>query len=83
VPDDPACSLRQLSAKVSVRKAGDEFVVEAKMEKVSAKELNRTFLSALRRMEKRTTLRAEWTSDDSTREGSVDYVLKCLSLNLI
>jgi hypothetical protein len=38
--------------------------------------LYRTFLSALRKMEKRTTLRAEWTSDDSTREGSVDYVLK-------
>jgi hypothetical protein len=27
-------------------------------------------------MEKRTTLRAEWTSDDSTSEGFVDYVLK-------
>ena len=39
-------ALVQLSAKGSVRKAGDEFVVEAKMEGVSAKELNRTFLSA-------------------------------------
>jgi hypothetical protein len=61
-PDDPACSLKQLSAKGSVRKAGDEFVVEAKMEGASAKELNRTFLCALRKMEKRKKLRAEWTS---------------------
>ena len=41
-------ALEQLSAKGSVRKAGDEFVVEAEMEGASAKELNRTFLSALR-----------------------------------
>jgi hypothetical protein len=40
--------LEQLSAKGSVRKAGDEFVVEAEMEGLSARELNRTSLSALR-----------------------------------
>jgi len=34
-------------------KAGDEFVVEAEMEGASARELNRTFLSALRKVEKR------------------------------
>jgi hypothetical protein len=38
--------------------------------------LNRTFLSALRNIEKRTTLRAEWTSDDSTSKDFFDYVLK-------
>jgi hypothetical protein len=63
-----------LSAKGSVRKAGDEFVAEAEMEGSSARELNRTFLSALRKVEKRTTLRAEWTSDDGTSERFVDYV---------
>ena len=42
-------ALGQLSAKGSVRKAGDEFVVEAEMEGATAKELNRTFLSALRK----------------------------------
>jgi hypothetical protein len=49
----------QLPAKGSVRKAGDEFVVEAEMEGASARELNRTALSALRKAEKRTTLHAE------------------------
>jgi len=46
-------ALGQLSAKGSVRKAGDEFVVEGEMDGPSAKELNRTFLSALRKVEKR------------------------------
>ena len=49
----------QLAAKASVRKEGDEFVVEAETEGTSAKELNRMLLSALRKVEKRTTLRAE------------------------
>jgi hypothetical protein len=69
-------ALDQLAAKGSVKKEGDEFVVEAEMEGASAKELNRTFLSALRKVEKRTTLRAEWTSDDGTTERFFDYVLK-------
>jgi len=68
-------ALDQLAAKGSVRKDGDEFVVEAEMEGASAKELNRTLLSALRKVEKRTTLRAEWTSGDTT-ERFFDYVLK-------
>jgi len=68
-------ALDQLAAKGSVRKDGDEFVVEAEMEGASAKELNRTLLSALRKVEKRTTLRAEWTSGDTT-ECFFDYVLK-------
>jgi hypothetical protein len=38
--------------------------------------LNRTLLSALRKVKKRTTLRAEWTSRDGTTERFVDYVLK-------
>jgi hypothetical protein len=68
-------ALEQLSAQGSVRKDGDEFVVEAEMEGASAKELNRTLLSALRQVEKRTTLRAEWTSGDTTKRF-FDYVLK-------
>jgi hypothetical protein len=62
--------------KGSVKEANGEFVVEAGMEGESAKELNRTLLSALRRVEKRTRLRAEWTSDDGTTERFFDYVLK-------
>lgn len=68
-------ALDQLAAKGSVRKAGDEFLVEAQMEGASARELNRTLLSALRREEKSTTLRAEWTCGDTT-ERFFDYVLK-------
>jgi len=65
----------QLAAKGSVRKAGDEFLVEAETEGGSAKELNRTLLFALRKVEKRTTLRAEWTCGGTT-ERYFDYVLK-------
>jgi hypothetical protein len=68
-------ALDQLAAKSSATKEGNEFVVEAEMEGASAKELNRTLLPALRKVEKRTTLRAEWTSDDGT-ERYFDYVLK-------
>jgi hypothetical protein len=67
-------ALGQLSAKGSVRKAGHEFLVEAEMEGASARELNRMLLSALRKVEKRTTLRAEWTSGDGTSERFFDYV---------
>jgi repressor of nif and glnA expression len=68
--------LDQLAAKGFVRKAGDEFIVEAEMEGAGARELNRTFLSALRKVEKRRTLRAEWTSSDNITERFFDYVLK-------
>ncbi len=68
-------ALEQLSAKGWVRKSVDEFVIEAEVEGASAKELNRTLHSALRKTEKRTTLRAEWTSGDTT-ERFFDYVLK-------
>jgi len=68
-------ALSQLGAKGSIRKAGDEFRVEAEMEGAGARELNRRFLSALRKSEKRTTLRAEWTSGDTT-ERFFDYALK-------
>jgi hypothetical protein len=47
-------ALEQLSANGSVKKAGEDYVVEVEMEGASARELNRTFLSALRKVEKRT-----------------------------
>jgi hypothetical protein len=68
-------ALGQLPAKGSLRREGDEFLVEAQMEGASAKELNRTLLSALRKVEKRTTTRAEWSYGDTT-ERYFDYVLK-------
>ena len=69
-------ALDQLTAKGSVRNEGDEFVVEAETEGASARKLNRKFLSVLRKVEKRATLRAEWTSGDDTTERFFDYVLK-------
>jgi hypothetical protein len=73
-------ALEQLPATGSVRKAYDDFVVEAAMEGASARDLNRAFLSALRKVEKRTTLRAEWTYEDGTVEKFFDYALKTTSL---
>jgi hypothetical protein len=51
------------------------FKVKTTMEGESARELNRSLLSALRRAEKKTTLRAEWTYDGTT-ERFFDYVPK-------
>ncbi len=47
-----------------------------KMEGESAKDLNRDLLSALRRVEKKTRLRSEWTAQDGTVYRFFDYVLK-------
>ena len=68
--------LESLVAQGSITKAGDEFLVEAEMEGSSAKDLNRTLLSALRRVAKKTRLRAEWTSSNNTTERFFDYVWK-------
>lgn len=51
------------------------FRVSSFMVGESARELNRSFLEKLRRVEKRTTLRAEWTNEGST-ERFFDYVPK-------
>jgi DNA-binding GntR family transcriptional regulator len=74
-------ALDQLAAKGSVKEADGEFVIEAEMEGTSAKELNRTLLSALRKAQKRTTLRSEWTSSDGPTARFFDYVLKKTSRN--
>ena len=52
------------------------FVVRGEMEGENAKELNRALLSSLRRVEKRTRLRAEWTAQNGTVYRFFDYVLK-------
>jgi phosphoribosylformylglycinamidine (FGAM) synthase PurS component len=69
-------ALDQLAAKGSVKEAAEGFVIEAELEGASAKELNRTLLSILRRVQRKTTLRSEWTSGDGTTERFFDYVLK-------
>ena len=53
-----------------------EFIVRGRMEGSSAKDLNRDLLSTLRRAEKKTRLRAQWTGRDGTIYRFFDYVLK-------
>jgi len=53
----------------------DGFHVEAMLDGESAQDLNRLLLSALRRVEQRTRLRAEWTADGVTKRY-FDYVPK-------
>jgi hypothetical protein len=51
------------------------FHVVAMLSGESARDLNRSLLSALRRVERRTSLRAEWTAG-GTSERFFDYALK-------
>ena len=68
--------LERLSGgKGSIKSIEDGFEVEADLEGESARDLNRTLLSELRRAERRTRIRAEWTSGN-TVEKFFDYVPK-------
>ena len=68
-------SFEEVSTNGVDQKSKGEFLVQAEIEGTSAKDLNRSSLSTLRRAEKRTRLRAEWSSG-STTEHYFDYVLK-------
>jgi hypothetical protein len=59
----------------TIRQTEQGFEVEAELEGESARDLNRMILSELRRAEKRTKIRAEWTSGN-TVERFFDYVPK-------
>lgn len=61
---------------VSVRSDGVDLVVEGDLEGSSSKDLNRSLLSALRRVEKRTRIRSQWTGPNGVTERYFDYVLK-------
>ena len=74
-------ALEQLAAKGSVTKAAEGFIVEAEVEGANAKELNRTLLSALRKVQMKATLRAEWVSRDKATETFCDYTLRKRSRN--
>ena len=76
--DDPTRIEKTLSELVGVDailRTEDGFRIKTTMEGVSAREMNRSFLSALRSVEKKTTLRSEWTCDNTT-ERFFDYVPK-------
>ena len=68
--------LETLLPAASIIRKGAEFLVAGEVRGTDAKELNRTLLSALRRAEKKTRLRAEWTSEGGTTYRFFDYVLK-------
>ncbi len=69
--------LDRLFTPASVSQAGNgrEFLIEAEMDGPSARDLNRALLSELRRVEKRTRMRSEWTWKTTT-ERFFDYVPK-------
>ena len=67
--------LEELFGGGSVTPTQDGFQLKAKMVGESARELNRTLLSALRKVEKKTRLRAEWAFGKDV-ERFFDYVPK-------
>jgi hypothetical protein len=64
-----------VGGKGSVKAIEEGFEIEAGLTGKSARDLNRTLLSQLRKAEHRTRLRAEWTSNGVT-ERFFDYVPK-------
>ena len=66
--------LRQVVSQ-GVARTSSGFHLDATMTGPSARDLNRSLLSALRRAERRTRLRAEWTSGGVT-ERFFDYAPK-------
>jgi hypothetical protein len=66
--------LEQLVAGI-VTETSDGFHVDVWMEGKDVREVNRQLLSALRRVERRTRLRADWTANGVTHRF-FDYVKK-------
>lgn len=81
VDTDDAGSLRPILESLVARRSGTVrpfkggFEVELEWEGRSARDLNREFLSELRRAVKKTRLRSEWTAEGTT-ERFFDYVPK-------
>ena len=66
---------RLINNKGTLKPTEEGFEVEADLEGESARDLNRMLLSEMRKAEKRTRIRAEWTSGNTT-EKFFDYVPK-------
>jgi len=66
---------RVIGSNGSIKPTSDGFDVTAEFKGERSKDLNRMLLSELRRAEKKTRLRSEWTAE-STTEKYFDYVLK-------
>jgi hypothetical protein len=74
-PEKIKAALDELFVKGSIEKVPGGFAIRADMTGKSARDLNRELLSSLRKIEKKTRLRAEWTSGKIT-EKFFDYVPK-------
>ncbi len=66
---------RMIGNDGSIKPTDDGFEVNAEFKGESARDLNRMLLSELRRAEKKTRIRSEWTSKDAT-EKFFDYSLR-------
>ncbi len=76
--DSPDAVGRFLVAKfsaTSVTRDDNDWIARAAVESASARDANRELLSELRRVERKTRLRAEWTAGGSV-ERFFDYVPK-------
>ena len=69
-------ALAALGAEFTLAQPCEDFTIEGEVEGESAKDLNRRLLSALRKTQKRATLRAQWRSSGNLVESYFDYVLK-------
>jgi hypothetical protein len=58
-----------------IKSTGEGFELNAELDGESARDLNRILLSEMRKVEKKTTIRSEWTSGN-TIERFFDYVPK-------
>jgi len=59
----------------AIKPVSEGFEVTAELDGESARDLNRMLLSEMRKVEKKTRIRAEWTSGNTT-ERFFDYVPK-------
>lgn len=66
---------RILGSKGKIASTEDGFEINAELQGENVKDLNRELLSEMRRIEKRTRLRAEWSYGNTTRKF-FDYVPK-------
>lgn len=76
--DNPAAVrpvLTDVIEDATVTQTADGWHVEGRLEGADAREVNRLLLSALRRAERRTRLRAEWTGEGLVHRF-FDYVPK-------
>ncbi len=76
--DSPGAVGRVLIAKLGATSGtgdGTDWSIRAEVESASARDANRELLSELRRVERKTRLRAQWTAGGSI-ERFFDYVSK-------